>query len=147
MSFGDRVKELRQHLGLTQQEFADKIGISKQQISAVEQDTRGITLERLSFMIRQLNIRADFLFGLVDIKEATADFSSKDSRLEELIRENERLRNSSDDTALRIANNPALRDLVSMIQFWPEEMLHRIRDLVYGYYAGVQDEQKKGDTV
>ena len=36
MDIGHRMKELRVHYGLTQQELADRVGVSRQTINAVE---------------------------------------------------------------------------------------------------------------
>ena len=43
MTINDRFKELRKALGLSQEEFGNKIGLSKSGISNIESGTRNVT--------------------------------------------------------------------------------------------------------
>jgi len=48
------IRELRVHLGLTQEEFAERVGGSQSRISRLENGSRGLTLEDFSNFVRSL---------------------------------------------------------------------------------------------
>jgi transcriptional regulator with XRE-family HTH domain len=48
--FGKRVREVRTSRGLTQQDFADSLGLSKQTIANVENGQQGFSLEVLEVL-------------------------------------------------------------------------------------------------
>ncbi len=60
-------KELRQHLGLTQNEIADKLGIKQSAWARLE--SGGVPDPRCSTIVhicKTLNVSADWLLGLTD---------------------------------------------------------------------------------
>jgi transcriptional regulator with XRE-family HTH domain len=81
------VRELREHLGLTQEEFAERVGTSQSRISRLEAGTRGLTLEDFSGFVRslggewQLTVRLPSL-GNLEVA-GSSDFASEtqDKRL------------------------------------------------------------------
>lgn len=57
-----RIKKIRQNAGLTQREFADKIGVSRNTIAAYETDVR-IPIDAIIISIcREFNINKDWLY-------------------------------------------------------------------------------------
>ena len=61
---GSRIKHARMHAGLTQEEFAEKIGLSQKNISMVECGVSGISLTSLKKICSSLDISSDYLlFG------------------------------------------------------------------------------------
>jgi transcriptional regulator with XRE-family HTH domain len=48
------IRELRSHLGLIQEEFAERVGESQSRISRLENGSRGLTLEDFSSFVRSL---------------------------------------------------------------------------------------------
>lgn len=62
---GKRIKEIRKQNGLTQKELADKINISQQILSALE-NGQAVTDEYLIDLSRALNVSSDYLLGLSD---------------------------------------------------------------------------------
>ena len=54
---GKRIKALRNAKGLTQEDIADKIGISRQKYARVESGTNSITLDILVKIAKELNVQ------------------------------------------------------------------------------------------
>lgn len=59
--FGNRVKELRQSKGWSQQELADRCGCWQSAISAIEVERRGATLYMMVKLADQLGVTTDYL--------------------------------------------------------------------------------------
>lgn len=65
--FGEHIKKCRCDLGLTQQEFAERVGLSTGYISALEQGKSFPSYEKLIHIINGLETSADHIFGdLID---------------------------------------------------------------------------------
>ena len=60
-STGDRIREIREACGLTQDQLADKAGISKGFLSDVENDKRNISSENLLKVANVLGASVDYL--------------------------------------------------------------------------------------
>ena len=58
---GDRIKEIREARGMTQDQLADKAGISKGFLSDVENDKRNISSENLLRVANTLGASVDYL--------------------------------------------------------------------------------------
>lgn len=67
--FGTNVKYYRQQIGLSQEAFAEKCGMHRTYISAIECFRRSISLENIQRIADALNIEAYKLF--LDNKEGT----------------------------------------------------------------------------
>ncbi len=67
-NIGLKIKQRRLELGLTQQDLADKLGLSYQQVQKYETGLNRISAGRLSLVSKILLIRMDYFF----------DFSSKE---------------------------------------------------------------------
>lgn len=63
LQFGARVKILRQLLGLTQAKLAEKVGVSKQAITAYETGRREAGYKILVALARALNTTTDWLLN------------------------------------------------------------------------------------
>ena len=62
--FGQRVRQLRTELGLSQEAFADKCGLDRTYISGIERGVRNPTLEVIAVIADGLEIRLNILFNL-----------------------------------------------------------------------------------
>ena len=67
--FNNHLKALRQEHGLTQQELADKIGMSKSSINMYERGEREPGIETVKRIADFFNVDVDYLFGVSDIKK------------------------------------------------------------------------------
>ena len=78
--FGKRVKECRERIGLTQEQFAEKIGLTPNYISTMERGTAFPRYEKL-IAINGLEVSADALF--CDVVEHGTEY--KATRLSQLL--------------------------------------------------------------
>ena len=69
MSIGLRIKELRNDLGLNQNDFAMKIGIKQSPLSQMEGGKILPSIETLSIIIREFNISYDWLIDGIGEKQ------------------------------------------------------------------------------
>jgi len=63
---GIRLRKLREKLGLTQDELAEKIGVNSLQINRYEHDKNEPSGELVARMAKALYTSADYLLGLTD---------------------------------------------------------------------------------
>lgn len=83
IEIGTRIKEEREKAGLTQERFAELIGLGPKSVSAFERGTVGISFTTLKKICQVLSISSDqILFG--QTKEKKNDLSELISRLERL---------------------------------------------------------------
>lgn len=64
ISLGNRIREARKQAGLTQEELAERIGVSRTAISRFELGEIEPSLRNLSALAESLNVSADRLLGL-----------------------------------------------------------------------------------
>lgn len=78
MSFGGRLKRLREELDLTRAELAEKIGIKYYTLSKYETDERFPDKETLIMLSDYFNVSLDFLLGKTDIRNQKEEDILKD---------------------------------------------------------------------
>ena len=61
MTLGERIKDRRQILKLTQEQLAKAVGLTPQHISAIEQDKRTPSLSSLAKLAEELGVTVDYL--------------------------------------------------------------------------------------
>lgn len=73
--FGQRIKQLRKELGLSQRDFAEKIGVTASALSAYEKGLKNPSVNVAMTMANQFDISLDWLCGLSskDIFDPTQD--------------------------------------------------------------------------
>jgi transcriptional regulator with XRE-family HTH domain len=64
--FGFAVKDRREALGWTQEEFAERVGIHRTYLSDVERGTRNLSLLNIERLAVALSLKPSELFALVD---------------------------------------------------------------------------------
>lgn len=62
--YSKRIRELRQKMGLTQPEFANRIGTTKNQISKYELNKEPIPVKHIVSICEEFNVSADWLLGI-----------------------------------------------------------------------------------
>lgn len=60
--FGKRVKEIRTSSGFTQEQLAEKIGMSSKSLSQIELGNNFVSAEALDLICKALNVRPKMLF-------------------------------------------------------------------------------------
>lgn len=63
---GDRLKVVRERMGLSQDELAEGLGVGQAQINRYEQNKNDPSSETLVAMAKYLEVTTDYLLGLVD---------------------------------------------------------------------------------
>lgn len=66
MLMDTRIKELREDNDLTQQQIADKIGITQRKYSYIETGTQQLTDEILVKLAKVYNVTTDYILRLTD---------------------------------------------------------------------------------
>ena len=61
MGLGERIKERREALGLTQLQLAQALGVTPQHISVIEKNKRAPSLDSLAKLAQELGVTTDFL--------------------------------------------------------------------------------------
>ncbi len=56
VKFGDRVREERLKLGLSQEKFAEKVGVHRTYIGMIERAEKNITLENIEKIAKAFNL-------------------------------------------------------------------------------------------
>lgn len=72
-----RIKELRKHLKLTQDEFGEKLGVAKSSISNIEKGRYGVTDQTIKLMVREFGVSEKWL--RTGEGEMLPDFSRADA--------------------------------------------------------------------
>lgn len=62
-AFGKRVRELRLEKGLTQEQLAEKLGVSENYVGMIERAERNTSLEKVFKIAKALEIRTSELFN------------------------------------------------------------------------------------
>lgn len=70
-TFGERLREIRKSMGMTQDEFAKKLGTSKQILSRYELDQRTPKIDQVLKYAKKLKVSVDYLIHGTDM---SADF-------------------------------------------------------------------------
>lgn len=78
VDFGNRLKQLRLEAGMTQQQLAQKLGVTKSVVSYYEQQERSPSPEILIQLSRIFRTSTDFLLGIdnkrtIDVSELSDD--------------------------------------------------------------------------
>lgn len=64
--FAERLRKVREERGESREDLGKAIGVGVSQISEMENDRKGTTLEKLVVLCRHYNVSADYLLGLAD---------------------------------------------------------------------------------
>jgi len=64
-NFGKRIKDIRMALNMTQEEFANEIGVEKSHISRMECGRKGISLTRMKQICERFDVPMDY-FSMSD---------------------------------------------------------------------------------
>ncbi len=64
--FAVRLREIREQVGESRETLGKAIGVGVSQISEMENNRKGTTLEKLALICRHYNVSADYLLGLSD---------------------------------------------------------------------------------
>ncbi len=66
MTFADRLKELREEKGVTQQELANYLGVGRPTVAGYETKNKQPDFEKLINIAKYFNVPTDYLLGISD---------------------------------------------------------------------------------
>ena len=61
MNCGDRVKQIRKNKGMTLEKFGERVGVTKQTVSRIENGVNALTEQMLLSICREFNVNEDWL--------------------------------------------------------------------------------------
>ena len=122
-SIGERIKDLRESLNLSQTNFGDKIGVSRDVINNLERDRVNITDDRLLLISKTYGVCYDWLKSgaLPMYPPESDDFLVRITRIME-------------------GESPNKRRAIEMVMDMPDELV----DWVYQYYEN-KHKNKSGE--
>lgn len=74
MDFKNRLKQLREENGMLQKDLAEKIGVTRNSITAYESGKREPDLEKIIKLSKVFDVSIDYLVGVSDIKKRDNHF-------------------------------------------------------------------------
>ncbi len=83
LNIADRIRYLRDKMGMTQTDLANRLGISRNAVNAWEMSTSTPTLDNVVEMSRIFHVSTDYLLSLSD--QISVDISALDSTERELV--------------------------------------------------------------
>lgn len=129
MSVGSRIKELRNSLDLTQQKFADRLGIQRGIIGKYEVDVSAPSDAVISLICREFNVREAWL------RDGEGEMLESKPRAEEL---GELVRKLLSDRPESFRS----RLITSLLRFEPNSPEWQVLENIYNSIA---DEKENGD--
>ncbi len=88
----NRIKKIRQEFNLTQQEFADRIGVSRNNIASYETGKSSLGVAVISLICREFNVNEDWL------RNGTGEMFLPTNRYTEIARLTQQLLNEEEDS-------------------------------------------------
>ncbi|MDG5817127.1 helix-turn-helix transcriptional regulator [Chitinispirillales bacterium ANBcel5] len=84
---GQRLFDARKVRGITQQELANKLGITKRMVANYEGNSEGPSVERLEDIAKALNVTVSYLLGESTLKTVKEDISPNIRKHIEVLKE------------------------------------------------------------
>lgn len=88
----DRIKKIRKEFDLTQQKFADRLGVKRNTVGQWECGINAITDQVITSICREFNVNEEWL------REGTGEMFMKQSRNEQMAKLTKRLLNEEEDS-------------------------------------------------
>ena len=88
----NRIKKIRQEFNLTQQEFADRIGVSRNNIASYETGKSSLGVAVISLICREFNVNEDWL------RNGTGEMFLPTNRYTEIARLTQQLLDEEEDS-------------------------------------------------
>lgn len=129
MSVGSRIKELRNSLDLTQQKFADRLGIQRGIIGKYEVDVSAPSDAVISLICREFNVRESWL------RDGTGEMLEVKPRAEEL---GELVRKLLADRPESFRS----RLITSLLRFEPDSPEWQILENIYNSIAAEKESRE-----
>lgn len=151
MDFGERVRTLREHLKLTGQRFGDRIGMSRSNVSMIENGDRQVSAQLVQNICDTFGVDPRYFFGGIERPEdaiGTVTKTNTQSIIDRLDRIERKVAPGDfhDPVAYRVSVRRPLRDVVSKLADLDDEVLEKVDVLLYGYIQGRAESQREDRT-
>lgn len=81
MTMADRIQSLRKTKGISQEELADRIGVSRQAISKWESEQSSPDLEKIILLSNYFEVTTDYLLKGIEMQSAFPEKTKPDARI------------------------------------------------------------------
>ena len=121
-TYSNRIRELRKNKSLSQEQLADKLGVTKQAVSQMERGARKPSVTMLEALCDFFNVSTDYLLGKEDV---TIRIIDRDG-----IRKLDSANSEVDRIAKIIRDNPTMHNLFDIAQKCTPDNLELIAEVL-----------------
>lgn len=121
-TYSNRIRELRKNKSLSQEQLADKLGVTKQAVSQMERGARKPSVTMLEALCDFFNVSTDYLLGKEDVTIRIVDGDG--------IRKLDSVNSEIDRIAKIIRDSPAMHNLFDIARDSTPDNLELIAEVL-----------------
>ena len=121
-TYSNRIRELRKNKSLSQEQLADKLGVTKQAVSQMERGARKPSVTMLETLCDFFNVSTDYLLGKEDVTIRIVDGDG--------IRKLDSVNSEIERIAKIIRDNPAMHNLFDIARNCTPDNLELIAEVL-----------------
>ena len=121
-TYSNRIRELRKNKSLSQEQLADKLGVTKQAVSQMERGARKPSVTMLEALCDFFNVSTDYLLGKEDVTIRIVDGDG--------IRKLDSVNSEIDRIAKIIRDNPTMHNLFDIARNCTPDNLELIAEVL-----------------
>ena len=121
-TYSNRIRELRKNKSLSQEQLADKLGVTKQAVSQMERGARKPSVTMLEALCDFFNVSTDYLLGKEDVTIRIVDGDG--------IRKLDSVNSEIDRIAKIIRDNPTMHNLFNIARNCTPDNLELIAEVL-----------------
>ena len=121
-TYSIRIRELRKNKSLSQEQLADKLGVTKQAVSQMERGARKPSVTMLEALCDFFNVSTDYLLGKEDVTIRIVDGDG--------IRKLDSVNSEIDRIAKIIRDNPTMHNLFNIARNCTPDNLELIAEVL-----------------
>lgn len=121
-TYSNRIRELRKNKSLSQEQLADKLGVTKQAVSQMERGARKPSVTMLEALCDFFNVSTDYLLGKEDVTIRIVDGDG--------IRKLDSVNSEIDRIAKIIRGNPTMHNLFDIARDCTPDNLELIAEVL-----------------
>ncbi len=145
MNYGHKLRQIRKYFNLKQEDFAEKINTSRSNVSMLESNDRGISLDVLKNLAENLNVDARFFTDQTSEILITHEEPTKAEMWHVLNAVNNKLTpgDKESDMAHFLTINKPLGELINLLKTQDATVINEIKDITYGFIRGIDFNKTK----
>lgn len=141
MHYGEKVREIRKHFGDTQGEFAERINMSRSNVSMIETGERGVSLDLVKMLARELRVDPRFFVDETDSMFFDRTEKPSEEHMWNVIEEvNRKLHpgETEKEMAHLLKINKPLGELIELLQGEDANLINEIKNIADGFIRGAK---------